>query len=259
MLSKFGLACLSVMLVAIDSSKDAVGQAPSASGSATTKEFRQPVPAIRAEVPDPPLTFVDSFKHGLFGGITQVFITPNGKRCLSDASVDITTWVQTAGKRPLITGRDEILRVNVCRCDSSTGRLGRPDWFQHKSVARDTCMALFADGRYLVAVSKRKPQFMTLHIPLPTVVSESEPSRAGRSPTLPVSRPLRYRPMASMPISRPSIFPKRATSPHLSGWERSRSSRDRATNPCSRVRPSTANTTAWTTWPVSTAVPTDTG
>jgi WD40 repeat protein len=182
MLSKVGLACLSAMLVAIGSSNGAVGQTPSASGSAATNEFRQPVPAIRAEAADPPLTFVDSFKHGLLGGITKVFITPDGKRCLSDASVEITTWVQAAGKPPLITGRDETLRVNVCRCDSSTGRLGRPDWFQHKTIARETCMALFADGRYLVAVSKRKPQFMTLHIPLPTVVSDADPSRARQVP-----------------------------------------------------------------------------
>jgi hypothetical protein len=124
MLSRLGLACLSVMLVAIDSSKGAVGQAPSASGSANTKEFRQPVPAIRAQPADPPLTFVDSFKGDQFGGITQVFMTPDGKRCLSDGSVEITTWVQAAGKPPALTGRDETLRVNVCRCDSSTGRLG---------------------------------------------------------------------------------------------------------------------------------------
>jgi hypothetical protein len=184
MLSKFGLACLSVMLVAIDSSKSAVGQTPSASGPATTKEFRQAVPAIRAQAPAPPLTFVDSFKRDVLGGITQVFITPDGKRCLSDASVEITTWVQTAGNPPLLTGRDEILRVNVSPCDSSTGRLGTNDWFQHKTIARDTCMALFADGRNLVAVSKRKPQFMTLHIPLPTVVSDADPSRARQVPNV---------------------------------------------------------------------------
>jgi hypothetical protein len=184
MLLKWGLTFLSVLLVAIDSSIGGARQLPSASGSASTNELRQPVVAIRPLAADPPLEFVDSCKRQSFGGITQVFITPDGKTCLSDAGAEVTTWTVVGGKAPIVTGHDEFLRVNTSLCDPSTGRLERNAWFQHKSVARPTCMAMSANGRFLVAVSKRKPEIMRLGIPIPTVVWDFEPSPTQQFPNV---------------------------------------------------------------------------
>ena len=55
MLSKRGLTCLSLLFAAIDSSIGGARQLPSASGTATTNELRQPVVAIRPLAADPPL------------------------------------------------------------------------------------------------------------------------------------------------------------------------------------------------------------
>lgn len=71
MRSKCGPTCLSLLLVAITSSI-AAGAGP--------------------EAASPPLKFVDSFKHGPFGGVTQVFITPGGRTCLCDAVYATATF-----------------------------------------------------------------------------------------------------------------------------------------------------------------------
>jgi len=184
MLSNCGLTCLSVFLIAIDPLIGGGRQLPSAWGTATTNELRQPVVAIRPLAADPPLRFVDSCKRQSFGGITQVFITPDGKTCLSDAAAEVTTWTVVGGKAPTVTGRDELLRVNTCLCDPSTGRLQRNEWFQHKSIARPTCMAMSANGRFLVAVSKRKPEILRLGIPIPTRVWDFEPSPTQQFPNI---------------------------------------------------------------------------
>jgi hypothetical protein len=184
MLLKWGLTFLSVLLVAIDSSIGGARQLPSASGSASTNGLRQPVVAIRPLAADPPLEFVDSCKRQSFGGITQVFITPDGKTCLSDAGSEVTTWTVVGGKAPIVTGHDELLRVNTSLCDPFTGRLERNAWFQHKSIARPTCMAMSANGRFLVAVSKRKPEIMRLGIPIPTRVWDFEPSPTQQFPNV---------------------------------------------------------------------------
>jgi hypothetical protein len=55
MLSKYGLTCLSLLFAAIASSIGNAGQVPSASGSSSTHELRQPVVAIRPLAADPPL------------------------------------------------------------------------------------------------------------------------------------------------------------------------------------------------------------
>jgi 6-phosphogluconolactonase (cycloisomerase 2 family) len=192
MLSKCGLtglslspvAMVSLLLIAIDASIGDARPLPSASGSATTNALRQPVVAIRPLAADPPLKFVDSFKHQSFEGITQVFITPDGKTCLSDAGAEVTSWTFVGGKPPVLTGRDELLRVNTCPCDPSTGRLGLNEWFQHKSIARPTCMAVSANGRFLVAVSKRKPEVLRLGIPIPIRVWDFEPPHAQQFPNV---------------------------------------------------------------------------
>jgi 6-phosphogluconolactonase (cycloisomerase 2 family) len=184
MLSKRGLTCLSLLLVAIDSSIGGARQLPSAAGSASANELRQPVAAIRPRAADPPLKFVDSCKRHLLDGITQVFMTPDGETCLSDASVERTTWLFAGGNPPTPTGRDELLRVNQCPCDPATGRLEGIDWFQQKSIARPTCMAISADGRFLVAVSKRKPEIMSFRIPIPAVITDGEPPHTQQFPNV---------------------------------------------------------------------------